>query len=303
MRAGYGIAFDPLSTFEVTAVAGKIPGLTTSCSATVGGAVTPGCASVPDVRIAQGFPTELAPPSVQPSTFLTLPNQLLSNAPALTMFDQNYKVPTVHEWNLTVQHELPGGVVAQVGYVGRRGLRLQRAYDLNQINADGILPSFLAMQQNFNNGCQPDGTGCPVGKSGVPVPIVQQGIVNSAFVTSSTTKSDLSTNAAGNFAGRVEQTTLAAHLRPNQQFGAITYIDSGGDSYYPPCRRRRAGGSRPDCSLVQPTPSESRLTINPWIRWAHPPGAGSARPPRALRPISATGATSARGQTSTAPKW
>lgn len=232
VRAGYGIAFDPLSTFEVTAVAGKIPGLTTSCSATVGGAVTPGCASVPDVRIAQGFPTELAPPSVQPSTFLTLPNQLLSNAPALTMFDQNYKVPTVHEWNLTVQHELPGGVVAQVGYVGRRGLRLQRAYDLNQINADGILPSFLAMQQNFNNGCQPDGTGCPAGKSGVPVPIVQQGIVNSAFVTSSTTKSDLSTNAAGNFAGRVEQTTLAAHLRPNQQFGTITYIDSGGDSYY-----------------------------------------------------------------------
>jgi len=29
-----------------------------------------------------------------------------------------------------------------------------------------------------------------------------------------------------------EQTTLAAHLRPNQQFGTITYIDSGGDSYY-----------------------------------------------------------------------
>ena len=33
-------------------------------------------------------------------------------------------------------------------------------------------------------------------------------------------------------AGRIEQTTLAARLRPNQQFGIITYIDSGGDSYY-----------------------------------------------------------------------
>ena len=39
-------------------------------------------------------------------------------------------------------------------------------------------------------------------------------------------------NAAGNFAGRVEQTTLAARLRPNPQFGTITYLDSGGDSYY-----------------------------------------------------------------------
>ena len=33
-------------------------------------------------------------------------------------------------------------------------------------------------------------------------------------------------------AGRIEQTTLAAHLRPNQQFNTITYLDAGGDSYY-----------------------------------------------------------------------
>jgi hypothetical protein len=39
-------------------------------------------------------------------------------------------------------------------------------------------------------------------------------------------------NAAGDVAARIEQTTLAAHLRPNQQFGVITYLDSGGDSYY-----------------------------------------------------------------------
>src|SRR5439155_1167076 len=74
-----------------------------------------------------------------------------------------------------------------------------------------------------------DGTGCP---NGVPVPIVTSGIVNSTFVNSTTTQSDLTLNAAGNFAGRVEQTTLAAKLRPNQQFATITYIDSGGDSYY-----------------------------------------------------------------------
>jgi hypothetical protein len=232
IRAGYGIAFDPLSSFEVTAVAGKVPGLTLQCSSTVGAAATPGCQSVPDIRIAQGFPNQLAPPTTKPTQFLTPPAQVLTNAPALTVFDQNFKLPTVHQWSLTIQRELPGGFLAQVGYIGHRGMRLQRAYDVNQINADPILPSFLIMQQNFLAKCNPDGTGCPAGVTGKPVPLVTSGIVNSAFVNSSTTQTDLTQNGAGNFVGRIEQTTTAGHFRPNQQFGVITYLDSGGDSYY-----------------------------------------------------------------------
>ena len=229
IRSGYGIAFDPISSFQVTAVSGKVPGLTFSCSATVGSTATPGCASVPDIRIGQGFPLELPPPTVKPSSFLTPPEQLLTNAPDLTVFDQKLKLPTVHQWNLTIEHQLPLGFVAQVSYIGRRGTRLLRAYDLNQINADPILPSFLIMQQNMRNGCRPDGTGCA---NGVAVPIVTSGVVPSTFVNTSLTQSDLTLNAAGNFAGRLEQTALAAKLRPNQQFAKVTYIDSGGDSYY-----------------------------------------------------------------------
>src|SRR2546428_1967036 len=229
IRSGYGIAFDPISSFQVTAVSGKVPGLTFSCSATVGSTATPGCASVPDIRIGQGFPLELPPPTVKPSSFLTPPEQPLTNAPDLTVFDQKLKLPTVHQWNLTIEHQLPLGFVAQVSYIGRRGTRLLRAYDLNQINADPILPSFLIMQQNMRNGCRPDGTGCA---NGVAVPILTSGIVPSAFVNTSLTQSDLTLNAAGNFAGRLEQTALAAKLRPNQQFAKVTYIDSGGDSYY-----------------------------------------------------------------------
>src|SRR5207247_98570 len=71
IRSGYGIAFDPISSFQVTAVSGRVPGLTFSCSSTVGGATTPGCATVPDVRIGQGFPLELPPPNTKPSSFLT----------------------------------------------------------------------------------------------------------------------------------------------------------------------------------------------------------------------------------------
>jgi len=229
IRSGYGIAFDPISSFQVTAVSGKVPGLTFSCSATVGGATTPGCGSVPDVRIGQSFPLELPAPTVKPSSFLTPPEQILTNAPNLTVFDQKLKLPTVHQWNLTIEHELPWGLVAQVSYIGRRGLRLLRAYDVNQINADPILPSFLIMQRNMNNGCRPDGTGCA---NGVAVPLVTAGIVSSTFVNTSNTQSDLSLNAAGNFVGRIEQTTTAGKLRPNQQFATITYLDAGGDSYY-----------------------------------------------------------------------
>ncbi|MCX6629813.1 MAG: TonB-dependent receptor, partial [Candidatus Solibacter sp.] len=47
VRAGYGIAFDPISTFQVTSIATAVPGQTYTCNSTIGatGAVTttPGC--------------------------------------------------------------------------------------------------------------------------------------------------------------------------------------------------------------------------------------------------------------------
>jgi len=51
-----------------------------------------------------------------------------------------------------VQRELPGALVVQVGYLGKRGLRLMRAYDINQIDADPILPSFLGSEQESVEG-------------------------------------------------------------------------------------------------------------------------------------------------------
>ncbi len=241
IRAGYGMAFDPLSTFAVTSVAASVPGQTLTCNSSFSGTngalvTTPGCQAVKDVRIGAGFQNEMTPPSVKPSTFLTPPAQILTNAPNVRVFDPNLKLPTVHMWNLTLQRELPGGYVVSLAYVGRRGTRLWRAWDANQIDAKPILPSFLAMQKNFAlpGGCRPDGTlpsGSPCPGAAV-VPLLQQGIVNSTFLNSATTTTDLQQNAAGNFAGRTEQTTLGAKIRPNQQFNQIMVIDNGGDSNY-----------------------------------------------------------------------
>jgi hypothetical protein len=242
VRAGYGIAYDPISSFQVTAVMGRPPGLVTTCQSTVGTTPTAGCQGVPsDKRIAEGFPLQLAAPTTKPSSFFTLPATLLSNSPPVAAFDQNYQLPTVHQWNLSLQRELPLGLVAQAAYIGRRGTHLQRAYDINQIDATPILGDFRSMQANVAKGCNPDGLNCPAGVTGQLVSIVSyptsipnspKGPLTQAFVNSGTTITDLQQNGAGNFAGRVEQTTLALKLRPNQQFGTVTYIDAGGDSYY-----------------------------------------------------------------------
>lgn len=232
VRAGYGLAFDALPSFQVTAVSGRPPGLIGSCSSTLGGATTTGCTVAPDLRIAQGFPLEMGAPSFKPSAQTTLPLVTLSNAPPVSVFDPNLKLPTVHQWNLSMQRELPMGIVAQVAYVGRRGNRLQHAYDINQINATGLLNSFTLMQQNLGKGCNPDGSGCPSGVTGSAIPLVTSGIVNAAFVNSTTTRNDLALNGAGNFVGRVEQQTINGKFRLNQQFGTITYIDAGGSSSY-----------------------------------------------------------------------
>jgi hypothetical protein len=232
IRAGYGLAFDALPSFQVTAVSGRPPGLIGSCSSTLGGSTTSGCTVAPDLRIAQGFPLEMGAPAFKPSAQTTLPLVTLSNAPPVSVFDPNLKLPTVHQWNLSMQRELPMGIVAQVAYVGRRGNRLQHAYDINQINATGLLNSFTLMQQNLGKGCNPDGSGCPAGATGSSIPLVTSGIVSAAFVNSTTSRNDLALNGAGNFVGRVEQTSLAGKFRVNQQFGVVTYIDAGGSSHY-----------------------------------------------------------------------
>jgi hypothetical protein len=233
VHAGYGISFDPIPTFTPAAAANSVPGLAYGCTAPTYAASTPGCGTVPsNTRLSQGLPSSLSTPNVQPSSFLSPPAQLLGVAPNAVVIDPNFKQATVHQWNITIQRELPGGFVFQTGYVANRGQRLYSQADANQINSAPILPSFLAMQSNVKNGCKADGTGCPAGASGLTVPLVATGILTSTFVNSSTTATDLQQNAAGNFAGRIEQTTLAAHLRPNQQFSSAIFISNSADSVY-----------------------------------------------------------------------
>ena len=244
IRLGYGIAFDTISSFQVTAAAGRTPGLVQSCTTTFPfTTITNGCVNSPDVNktVAGGFPTVLPPPSVKPSTFFTPPVQTRTNAPPITVFAPEMQLPTVHEWNLGFQRELPGGFVMQASYIGRRGQTLFMAYDINQIKVEPILDSFLKLQANNRaTNCLPSGAtrdttkpACVPAFTSTQIPMLAPGTgINAAFVNSTTTQGELNTNNIGGTARRVEDTTLFFKLRPNQQFSVITFLDNSGDSNY-----------------------------------------------------------------------
>ncbi len=248
IRIGYGIAFDTISSFQVTAAAGRIPGLVQSCTTSYStttasfSSITAGCVNSPDINktVAGGFPTQLPAPAVKPSSLLTPPQQLRSNSPPITVFAPKMQLPTVHEFNFGLQRELPWGLVMQASYIGRHGSHLFMAYDINQTNPNSILPSFLIMQQNRAKGCTPSGTGCPAGVMGVTPPLLLQlqtqgglsATASASFLNSTTTTSELDINGAGSFARRIEDNTLGLKLRRNQQFALITYLDNSGDSNY-----------------------------------------------------------------------
>jgi len=132
VRAGYSWLFDTLSTFQVTAIAGKVPGFLLNCVTTIN---TAGAATTSSgvrcqmelprqetpARISTGFPISVPNPITTPSVALTQPVQSVSGAPAVGAFDQNIKNPSVHEWDLTIQRELPKHFVAEIGYIGKRG--------------------------------------------------------------------------------------------------------------------------------------------------------------------------------------
>ena len=234
IRTGYGIAYDPLSTFQVTSIAGFVPGLVTR---------TQPLATAVDAnkRIAEGFPQQLAPPTTKPSTFYAPAIARQGTAPSLGAFDQKIGLPTSHDWNINIQRELPWGMVAQVGYVGKRGTHLLRGYNLNQtrLNSD-VIGSFNRLKANLAAGCtnRALGTGCAAGYSAAPVGILLQ-LSSEAFLNSAATTADLQQNAAANLANRIDTSfdiwtrgVPANYFRPNPQFSSLFYLDSGGDSYY-----------------------------------------------------------------------
>jgi hypothetical protein len=115
-------------------------------------------------------------------------------------------------------------------------MHLMYVRDINQINADDSrLISVDA--KNMKNGCLPAGNGnlrdrpynlLPISRSLLQA----RELPLQRSIRRPLREISLNSNNAGAFALRVENNTLNFHLRANQQYGVITYLDNSGDSMY-----------------------------------------------------------------------
>jgi len=271
VRAGWGIAFDTISTFQVTSIGGKVPGSVFQCrvdvQATAAGSAP--CMDIPNNLRLTGLlaainPFALPIPNSRPSALYSPPEQRAGTAPSVGAFSPNLKVPTVHEWSLTIQRELPWRFTAQVGYVGKRGMRLFHSYDINQIRTDqpGLLQEFLVAQQNLFI-CQNNSLACLAAQTTAGIsaanrtadnfanfglagqlslPILTQllgATSNASSVFRGSNATDVTLNGLGGLINRVDvNDTIAPRgfaantFRRNAQFADIFYLDNSGDSYY-----------------------------------------------------------------------
>ncbi len=132
IRANYRIAYDRLNTFSLSsAVFANLPGTTYGIDDTSYGQNGGRFAGL----------SALAPPTLSPTQLLT-PDPY-SNA-SITVVDPNFKMPTTHEWGLSLQREVARNTILELDYIGRRAYHLFGAYNVNQANifSNGFLDAF-----------------------------------------------------------------------------------------------------------------------------------------------------------------
>jgi hypothetical protein len=124
--------------------------------------------------------------------------------------------PYVQQWNLDVQHELPGHVVMQVSYVGSKGTHLNQQLDSNQLfpvpAAQNPYPAGTPITANDCNNFVTDGTGLPISTTISTGAVVTGQAAQNLFI------------ACGNPA--------AAYFRPFKGYNSITRLENSANSTY-----------------------------------------------------------------------
>ncbi len=149
IRANYRLAYDRMNTFIASsAIFPNTPGTTLACNES-------NCATLPAGelrRLRFGIPA-LTPPTTPAA--LRQPTAFSTNS--LTVFDPSTRFPKTNQWSVSFQREVGSGFVFEANYIGRKGVGLFGAYDVNQVNifaADARCPgeTFLAAFNTIRSG-------------------------------------------------------------------------------------------------------------------------------------------------------
>ena len=156
VRGGYMMAYvnDNVMTTMVS-VLGRSSGLSSAASMTN------------LVAYLSSPPTVPTPAFKVPRTLAD--NYAISKTSPTGLPDPNLVTPKVHQWNLSVEQEVKGFILAG-RYVGNKGVDLLRGVDYNQVlyNANGFLADFQRAQTNGNLALAATGNYDPSFNPGVP---------------------------------------------------------------------------------------------------------------------------------------
>jgi hypothetical protein len=132
IRGNFRLAYDRMNTFITSSqIFPNMPGVTTGVTNTTFG--TSGG------RVRNGLP--VLTPTVTPSA-LSQPPVFSTNS--LTVFDPSTRTPKTYQWGFSLQRELGFNTVLEANYIGRKGIGLYGAYDVNQVDIfnNGFLAAF-----------------------------------------------------------------------------------------------------------------------------------------------------------------
>jgi hypothetical protein len=170
-RGGYSIAYTRDGTAHFSTFAGGSPGLTQSITLTGGTDFTAGSLLLRDRLPAfREFPMSFSFPT--PQSLFTF------SGVNFNTFDPNIRTPYVQSWSFGIQRELSRDMALEVRYVGNRGTKLWRSFNINEVNIfeNGFLREFINAQNNLrisreqNRGARFDNQGLP---GQVPLPIFE----------------------------------------------------------------------------------------------------------------------------------
>lgn len=147
IRAGYSIAFVREGTDVMNSIIGGNPGGTLSATRSV---------ALGNLAAGTLFRDRaaLAPPAIPNAP--TFPITPTSNPPyspndSVNAFEPNLRIGYVQSWSAGIQRELTKDTVLEARYVGNRGIKLWRQFDINETNIteNGFINEFKLAQQNL----------------------------------------------------------------------------------------------------------------------------------------------------------